>query len=302
MACFHPLQAYRIGKGEILFHDTGKGEPIELPCGQCIGCRLERSRQWAMRCTHEASLNENNCFITLTYNPENRPPDGGLIKSDFQKFIKRLRSRTRKKIRYYHCGEYGDRTNHPHYHAILFGYNFDDWMYLFDSPSGEPIYTSPMLEKVWDKGFVTVGNVTFASAGYVARYCLKKVNGQLADVIDERTGLKKYERINDFTGEISTVLPEYATMSRRPGIGYNWIDTYTSDVYPKDYTTINGIKMRPPRYYDKYIENIDIDMYDDIKAGRELTAFNNMEDNTVNRLRQKEIVKKSQNKQLIRSL
>jgi len=144
MACYHPLQAYRLGDGQILFHDKGHGDPIELPCGQCIGCRISHSKQWAMRCVHEASLYDNNCFITLTYNPENLPPDCGLIKSDFQKFMKRLRkSYPSNKIRYYQCGEYGDKNNRPHYHALLFGFNFDDWVYLFDSPGGEQIYTSP---------------------------------------------------------------------------------------------------------------------------------------------------------------
>lgn len=276
---------------------------MELPCGQCIGCRLERSRQWAMRCVHEASMHENNCFITLTYNPENCPPDGGLIKRDFQLFMKRLRrSQPGKKIRFYHCGEYGDRNNRPHYHAIIFGHNFDDWVYLFDSPSGEPIFTSPTLESIWGLGFVTVGTVTFESAGYVARYCMKKVNGKMAEHIDEKTDLRHYERINAFTGEIHQVLPEYSTMSRRPGIGHDWISRYTIDCYPKDFTTIRGVRMRPPKYYDRYLESIDPDMYDDIKSGRELSMMNMADENTVLRLSSREIVKEAQFKQLKRSL
>ena len=273
MGCFHPLTAYRDQQGQIRFDEKKGGDPLKLPCGQCTGCKLERSRQWALRCTHEASLHADNCFITLTYDAENLPPDGGLIKSDFQKFIKRLRKQTGKKIRYYHCGEYGDRNNRPHYHAILFGHNFADWTYLFDSPSGEAIYTSPTLEKIWKKGFVTVGTVTFQSAGYVARYCMKKLNGPLKDQINKKTGLKPYERFNDYTGEIIEVLPEYSTMSRRPGIGHNWISTYTSDVYPKDFTTINGMRSKPPRAYDRYLESIDPEMYDDIKAGRQLATY-----------------------------
>ena len=203
--------------GLIQFHDDGSGRSLELPCGQCIGCRLERSRQWAMRCVHEASMHDDNCFITLTYNPENLPPDCGLIKSDFQKFMKRYRRAfPGKEIRFYHCGEYGDANNRPHYHAVIFGHNFDDWMYLFDSPSGEPIYTSPTLERIWGHGFVTVGSVTFESAAYVARYVMKKINGPLKEKIDEKTDLKHYERVNAFTGEIIEVMPEYSTMSRRP--------------------------------------------------------------------------------------
>lgn len=307
MACFHPLQAYKTPGGLILFHDKGEGRPIELPCGQCIGCRLERSRQWAMRMVHEASLHDDNCFITLTYNPENLPPDGGLIKRDFKNFMKRLRKQySHKRIKFYHCGEYGDKNNRPHYHAILFGHNFDDWVYLFDSPGGEHIYTSPKLEKIWQYGFVTIGTVTFESAGYVARYCMKKINGKQADKINEETGLKHYERINSFTGEVIEVLPEYATMSRGGrygrGIAHDWISRYSRDVYPKDFTTIRGARMRPSRYYDKYIEEIDPCLYDDIKAGRELKMLEMADENTELRLEAREKVKVAQFNQLVRSL
>lgn len=302
MACFHPLQAYQTDDGMVLFHDKKGGRSLELPCGQCLGCRLERSRQWAMRMVNEAQMHSNNCFITLTYNPENLPPDCGLIKSDFQKFMKRLRrAYDHKQIRFYHCGEYGDQTNRPHYHAILFNHNFDDWTYLFDSPSGSPIYTSPTLEKIWNHGFVTIGEVSFESAAYIARYCVKKINGPLKEHINEETGLRHYERINSFTGEISEVLQEYSTMSRRPGIGHSWISTYTTDCYPKDYTNIHGISMKPPKYYDRYLESIDPIMYDDIKAGRML-SLSQSADNTVSRLAAREIVKTAQFSKLKRSL
>lgn len=255
-----------------------------------------------MRCVHEASLHEDNCFITLTYSPEYLPPDGSLRKKDFQLFIKNLRKKIApKKVRYYHCGEYGDNTNRPHYHAILFGINFNDWVYLFDSPSGSPIYTSPTLEKIWKKGFVTIGTVTFESAAYIARYCMKKINGRLADKIDDKTGLKPYERYNDYTGEITEVLPEYSTMSRRPGIGRNWISRYTTDCYPKDFTTIRGKRCKPPKAYDRYLREIDPELYDDIKAGRQLAGYLS-EDNSESRLSQRERVKEAQNKQLKRNL
>jgi hypothetical protein len=302
MACFHPLKAYRLPSGDIVFHDHGHGHPMELPCGQCIGCRLDRSREWATRMVHEASMHDDNCFITLTYSPENLPPDGGLRIKDYQKFMKRLRAKYDHKIRFYHCGEYGDKNNRPHYHAILFGHNFNDWVYLFDSPVGYPIYTSPTLESIWGLGFVTIGTVDFESAGYVARYCVKKINGKLKDQIDPKTGLKPYERFNNFTGEITEVLPEYSTMSRRPGIGHNWISAYTNDCYPKDFTTVRGFRVKPPKYYDRYLEVIDPAMFDDIKAQRELSMSENWQENTELRLSQRETVKEAQYKQLVRSL
>jgi len=313
------MKANRLDNGTVVFHSALKGwspgdkyqysdggSELLLPCGQCLGCRLERSRQWAMRCVHEAQLHSDNCFITLTYNPENLPPDCGLIKRDFQLFMKRLRSRyPEKKIKFFQCGEYGDKSNRPHYHAILFGFNFPDWMYLFDSPSGEPIYTSPILESIWSLGFVTVGTVTFESAGYVARYCLKKLNGKALDIIDNETGLKPYERINSFTGEISPVLPEFSLMSRGGrsghGIAHDWIEKYTNDCYPKDYTTIRGLRMRPAKYYDKYIGSIEPEMYDDIKAGRNYLASMSL-DNSESRLSQRKKCAEAHNKQLDRIL
>lgn len=341
MGCFHPLQAYRQDNGEIVFYDdNGKGRPIKLPCNNCIGCRIDKSKEWALRLMHEASLYDDNCFITLTYNAKNLPPDCGLIKSDYQLFMKRYRryleapftplnddlkpqtykyntkhhnkgdikegTSTVQPIHFYHVGEYGDQFNRPHYHALIFGHNFDDWVYLFDSPAGNPIYTSPTLEKLWGLGYVTIGDVTFESAAYCARYVMKKINGKLKDSIDEETGLKHYERINSFTGEISEVIPEYATMSRGGrtgrGIGHNWISTYTGDVYPKDYTTVKGRRVKPPRYYDKYLEGINPDMYDDIKASRELSMSLNFAENDASRLRQKEIVCEAKNSKLKRSL
>jgi hypothetical protein len=303
MACFKPIQAWRTPDGQVLFYGSPGVRPVKLPCGQCIGCRLDRSREWALRCVHEAQLHDKNCFITLTYNPESLPPDTGLRKRDFQNYMKRLRKRIHPaKVRYYMCGEYGDKNGRPHYHAILFGYNYPDWEYFFDSGSGEPVYTSKKLEEDWqNQGFVTVGNMTWQSAAYVARYVMKKINGQLKDKRDPKTGLKPYERYNQFTGEIVEVIPEYTTMSRRPGIGHGWVREYHGDVYPKDYTTVNGMRQKPPRYYDNFIRNIDPILLDEVKAERELAAYEN-EENKAERLEAREKVKLAQNSQLKRSI
>lgn len=315
MACFHPLSAVKSWNkvnGKYVVQVFGKnadgsadGIPIQVPCGQCIGCRLERSREMAVRSVHEASLHQDNSFITLTYAPEYMPFDGGLVKKDLVNFKKRLRKYAYpKKFKTYECGEYGETYNRPHYHLILFGYNFTDWVYLFDSPSGESIYTSPTLEKIWGLGFVTIGTVTFESAAYVARYCMKKINGPKAEEINDKTGLKHYERYHAHTGEIVSVWPEYATMSRGGrtgrGLAYDWISNYKTDCYPKDFTTIRGIKMKPPKYYDRYLEEIEPQLYDDIKAARELSMFENMEHS--DRLKAKEIVKQAQFKQLKRQI
>ena len=306
MACFHPLDAWRVPSGQIVFYDSPGAQYQQLPCGQCIGCRLERSREWALRCVHEASMHEHNCFITLTYNAENIPPDGGLRKKHYQDFMKRFRkSIAPTKVKYYYCGEYGDKNNRPHYHALIFGYNFPDWVYIGETQSGFPLYTSPTLERLWGNGFVQIGEVSFESAAYVARYIMKKVNGRARDQIDEETGLKPYERINSFTGEIHEVLPEYTDMSRGGrhgrGIGHEWFERYSGDCYPKDYVTVNGMKCKPPRYYDEKLKAEDPDMYDQLKAWRAKQGYESS-DNEPHRLKAREKVKQAQNSMLKRSL
>lgn len=284
---------------------------MQVPCGRCIGCRLDYASGWATRMMHEASLHQNNCFITLTYNQDHLPRDTSLDHSHFQLFMKRLRKYIApQKIKYYMCGEYGDKNGRPHYHAILFGYNFDDWIYLHDSEKGNPIYTSPTLERIWQKGFVQVGEVTYDSCAYVARYVMKKINGKQKDEIDEDTGLRHYERYehDDLTGEVIRIVeiePEYSTMSRGGrsgnGIAHDWINTYASDIYPKDHTHINGMPRKSTRYYDNQLKRLNPDMYDDIKAERARKGYES-QDNSPERLEVRENLAKAKNKRLIRSL
>ncbi len=257
MPCYTPLHAYKgrkkeNGKISIAFKrtDSFRGERLELACGQCIGCRLEYSRQWAIRCVHETTQHEDNCFITLTYDEKNKPKDGNLQLRDFQLFMKRLRKYEKpKKIRFYHCGEYGEENNRPHYHSIIFGHDFQDKT-LFTQKGGYKLYTSTTLDKIWEnKGYATIGEANFETAAYVARYMLKKQKGETA---------KEQIRIN-----------EYATMSRRPGIGHSWINENLLDVYSRDKVTINGKQSIPPKYYDGVLSKINENMLANIKKKRE---------------------------------
>ena len=220
---------------------------FNLPCGQCIGCRLNYSRQWAIRIMHEAEMHDQNCFITLTFdqaNLEKRSNPLSLDVSEYQRFMKRLRKRFGKNIRFFHCGEYGDKNKRPHYHAIIFGLDFKDKK-LWTNRDGNKLYTSEALQELWPYGFSTIGDVTFQSAAYVARYIMKKWKGDGAE--------DHYTRWCPLTGEGTTVLPEYCTMSRMPGIGKTWLEKYKSDVYPHDYVVINNHKVKPPRYYDSLL-------------------------------------------------
>ena len=304
MACFTPLSAWyskeqnETGKRPLVFSRAqalDPDSPLEIACGQCIGCRLERSKQWAVRCMHEASLYEDNCFITLTFNPESlekREFPESLDKRDFQLFMKRLRKKFGANIRYFHCGEYGDELSRPHYHACLFNFDFPDKKLFKITPTGSRLYISDALSKLWPFGFSTIGDVTFESAAYVARYITKKQTGKNAH--------KHYELIDKETGEVKQLKPEYTTMSRRPGIGKAWFDKYHKDVYPKDFITVNGVKMRPPKYYDKEFEKLDSDYYSEIKAARIYQGLNHQDNNTVNRRCTREKVQENKMKLLVR--
>lgn len=267
---------------------------IALSCGQCVGCRLEHSRQWAVRCIHEASLHRENCFITLTYDDENLPYGNSLAKSHLQKFFKRLRRRIQpKKVRYFACGEYGDELGRPHFHALLFGHDFKDKT-LWTQREGINLYVSDELDHIWGQGFATVGDATWETAAYVSRYVLKK-----------RTGKQKqehYERIVEETGEIIHLTPEYATMSLKPAIAREWFEAYRDDCFPKDFVTHRGKRYRLPKYYDELLRRDCEQTYEQIKEERKRKAHEWAHENTPNRRRQKEAVAQAKTEQLKRQL
>lgn len=194
--------------------------------------------------THECQMHRENSFITLTYSPKHLPENQTLVLKHIQDFIKRLRRRTGKNIRYYHCGEYGSKQGRPHYHLVLFGHDFSD-KYEFMRRGTYPVHRSPLLESLWPFGFSEIGTVTWESISYVARYVTKKM--------DDAT------RSDVNSGEIR--LPEYSTMSRRPAIGRAWFEKWWLDVYPSDFIVINGKKMSPPKYYDILLEKHAPDMW-----------------------------------------
>lgn len=230
-----------------------------VPCGRCRGCRAARSSDWAVRIQHELKYHSCASFLTLTYDDFNLPYDYSVSIREVQLFIKRLRkdintivtksnkqNNTREaipRIRYFAVGEYGDKSGRPHYHIIVFGWDFPD-RYLADkSKSGHPLYESEQLNKLWGKGIANIGTVTPESGGYVARYSFKKINTV--------TDYDYYTRIHPGTGEVVQVHPEFATMSTHPGIGFKWFDEYEGDVYPHNNVIIKGQKYKVPDYYKK---------------------------------------------------
>lgn len=267
MPCYKPLLALvrqsANGKNTVTFpktlpsSNTAKGTPTPLPCGQCIGCRLERSRQWAIRLMKEAKLHDRNSFLTLTYSDENLPKTrtglATLNLDDIQKFLKRLRKHFEPHpLRYFQCGEYGEETHRPHHHMILFGEDFAKTRVpARNSRSGYPQWKSELLDELWSKGQCTISDLSFEAAAYVARYSLKKVTGK---------GSKFH-----YQGR----KPEYITMSRRPGIASGHFEEFMTDIYPSDEIIIPGRPPSlPPKYFDKLLEKVDPDLYEQVKKKR----------------------------------
>lgn len=310
MVCYHPLAVQYCQASPILgtpakinFNAPLTECNMKLPCGQCIGCRERRARDWAIRCMHEASLYKRNCFITLTYNDSHLPADRSLCYDDFQKFMKRLRKAHKGHqsladgtypIRFYMAGEYGENFGRPHYHACIFNFDFEDKVLLRRAPSGELLYRSKMLESLWEFGFSSVGSVTFKSAAYVARYINKKVTGKIAQ--------DHYLYMDPDTGELHDRVPEFNKMSLKPGIGADWLVKYKTDVFPRDYIISDGHKLPVPRYYSKLLKCTNPFEWDEVSHNRYLNSLKSLDDNTPERLLVKKQVHLAKISKLKRSL
>lgn len=282
MPCYKPLRAVRVlgpqGRAKLSFSRSSVGKPLGLPCGRCIGCRLERARQWAVRIMHEAKMHDENSFVTLTYDEDHLPATRTVVVEHCQLFLKRLRARVYpRRIRFFLCAEYGEicvkcengrkrcrcvppgpfRIGRPHYHAIIFGLDFADKVRL--KRSGEfDLYSSELLSSAWGYGGASIGEVNFDTACYVANYATKKITGPKAK--DHYQGRK----------------PEFLLMSRggrkAGGIGRKWLEKFGSDVYPSDEVIVKGRPTRPPRYYDQWFEKRSPEVYEKIKGRREVQA------------------------------
>lgn len=305
MPCYHPIQAWRDRHG-VTFKLTPDAAPFKVSCGRCIGCKLERSRVWATRIVHENREHELSSFITLTYSDECLPSNGSLCLRDFQLFMKKLRRATKSPIRFFHAGEYGEKKGRPHYHAIIFGEDFRCRKCRLDSSvphscetydfetsdRGDTTWSSTFLDGLWEKGRALVGAVTFESAAYVARYITKKITGPESE--------RAYKRVLD-SGKVVRIAPEYATMSRRPGIGHSYFASYADQIYRHDFVVIRGVPSRVPKFYDKLLEKADPSLYARVKDDREcaLSIFP-PEDRTPDRLAVRERVKQAQLRHLSR--
>lgn len=226
---------------------------------------MRRQRDWALRMTHESVTHTQSCFITLTYDEEHLPEDGGLRVKDWQDFAKRMRKGLGP-FRFFHCGEYGDQFGRPHYHAAIFGQDFRKDRTSWKSRNGTPSWRSEALRELWGHGDVEIADLTFGSAAYVAGYIVKKITGE--------EGKTVYRRCDERTGESWPVAPPYATMSRRPGLGRAFYDRFKSDLYPSDFCVSDGRKYPVPEYYDKLLEEDDPEMMERVRRKRAKHARN----------------------------
>lgn len=261
MTCYRPIKAYRsrernpaTGKYGITFNATQalvEGSSLALPCGRCVGCLSDKAKTWALRCYHEAQMHEHNCFITLTYDNETVPADYSVKLRDWQLFMKRLRKRVGSNaIRFFACGEYGDKGLRPHYHALLFGYDLPDKEFYRTNKRGDRYYRSEFLNEVWGNGTQNeVSSVTYKSARYCAGYVIKKqININKPD---------HYHRVSPVDGHIYEVAREFAVMSRRPGVGTTWFEKFHSDAFPSDFLIVEGRRVKPPQFYFQRLDELE---------------------------------------------
>lgn len=280
MSCIYPRSAFwtrdKDGKRGVAFRSNApnviSGVPFQVPCGQCVQCRLAYSRQWAVRCMHEYrhwyNKGYDGSFLTLTYDEKHlqeiidKHGVDTLVLSDLQKFMKRLRKATTKKgeahdrgVRFYACGEYGSTTNRPHYHVLVFNRAFGDRKFYGNSASGEPIYTSAQLSELWTAGGAKLGDVSFNSCAYVARYIVDKITG---------------EKAHDwYAGR----LPEFSTKSNRPGLGKAFFQAFREQLYRDDGTIVDGRELSLPRYYDLEYAKLDEGFIERVKKERRRRAI-----------------------------
>lgn len=285
MPCEQPIPAWRpaIG-GPLLFKPPTNGRAynkMHVPCGHCILCRTEQARQTAVRIIHEATLHQENCFLTLTYDDNNIPTYGSLNYEHLVKFWKRLRKSmvaktkanrsTATPIRYYAVGEYGDRSLRPHYHACLFGHAFlSERIILRTTPS--LLWTSMELQRIWGHGNVSVGALNFATARYTASYITKKLRSK-----------QQYVRVDNDTGELIAIEQPRAFMSRNLGKG--WWDEWNQQLQDHDHVIIDAHPQKPPKAYDRWLLETNPEKMEEIKEQRKNNAIAQTEDQTHARAR-----------------
>lgn len=289
MACYHPVPAWlsryvdpSTGRRVVRYQEFPNSDPVQQKCRQCVGCREAKSLNWATRGYHELQGHEASCFLTLTYRRETLPIAGTLVKRHVQLFMKKLRKKVGK-VRMMYCGEYGDKNLRPHYHVVLFGYDFPDKVFV-EYSGDNALYMSEILNSLWKLGRATIGDVTWGSIAYLARYTTKKM------LATDKTS--HYGEYTDDNGEVRHLrAPEFFEMSRRPGIGHDWLRKYVKDVFPSDQVVVAGGRQVPtPDYYVNLLEKINVELHEEVLERRLTQLRAGFQDRTPERLAARERV------------
>ena len=325
------LQREINSQGKVWSFDRDTGlvyDLIRIPCGKCIGCKLDYAREWSARIVMESlDYPDRSLFVTLTYDDDHLPcyiedskqlyhgvdlakrygviRGATLFKKDVQDWLKRLRFTVfynydecnRLPIRYYLAGEYGSKGHRPHYHVCLFGLP-NDLVQEGVSKLGDPLFQSQLINETWSQGFTVVGRLNASTASYTARYTLKKAQGQ-DDSYNDALGIER----------------EFVCMSRRPGIGLNFYNKNKDEIYKSDEIILPAISkdksniVRPPRYFDILYSIEDPKRMAKIKSDRNiardllnLNELNGVQLNEVDYLELKENIRADKIKKLIRDL
>lgn len=314
MTCFHPITIYMRKDMPIEYPQLCEKDQkalnkpqfkpgknyyaLQIPCGHCIGCRLDKANDWATRIYAESTMWNNNIFVTLTYNDHGKRKDNRdkageanlprtqtgkmtLRLEDTQNFFKRLRNhvikneyknmkewinpvtlKKEKPIRYFLCGEYGPKGGRPHYHCAIFNWKPDDMKFYKFNKNGDALYTSDTLNEIWGHGFVVIGMLTQKSACYIARYTQKKAGQKSENTIwiYDNKNQKKHKFKSDLAPK-----EEFIVMSRGCGLGRKWWDEQKEFVKKWGYISIkidDTVKRKPiPKYFKKLWENEDWEEY-----------------------------------------
>lgn len=267
MRCFNPYPARVVQPDKtVKFYGF-------VPCGSCLACKIQKSSEWAMRLTHEYSQRKKGVFLTLTYNDENLPLNEHLVKKDLQNFFKRLRQYMVRRLRdnlmeqpeyscmsvssvekiaqkklsgqlkYFSCGEYGDKNGRPHYHAIILGFSKYDKEFINGVKTSWKKCSWNLLN--FDEVF---GTVNYDSCRYVADYSFSKQSMKeyvRQGYYSERKGKDEFGNDKIFYDMVKQ--PPFQLVSQ--GIGLTYLNNYRDELLQREKVTVHGAERNLPRYY-----------------------------------------------------
>ena len=297
MGCNYPRYAWygprnpETGKLKPVFHEEASTMlgSFELPCGKCAGCKAQYRQDWSTRCYCEAKARETSCMINLTYKTNHFP--GGkphVSKEDIRGFIKRLRRAVDRRkpgtrISYLVVSEYGPKTGRPHYHGIIFGWEFPD-IELDPEPTqkGNRMFKSELCERIWKKGRCRIGT---ADTGEAAKYCMDYLGKESSQWIG-----------------VDGRPDQFKMQSTCPAIGRTYYERWGKDIYPDDFIVIDGIKTPVPRVFDKWYEEDDPEGYARIKRKRNAEAIRRADrENRPERRKAREVIMKQKAERKVRN-